>query len=148
MPHEENRGGRREPDGQPRPPAGPGRFANRQDLSQPARVPEGPMPHGTKKRLREGQQASPVPKRKASIPLPPTSQTGQGAAVPSMRDILGRPTDRPDEPITAQPPPDHFQIPAGQRVLSNTLDLVLQSVENPSAELVDLYLSLRRGEVS
>lgn len=105
----DNRGGPRQPDVKPRPPAGPGRLANRQDLSQPGpqpvRVPTG-LPYGQRQAMEQAQASVPAPAlRAAPAPAPPPqagTQRAQGPGrIPTLAEILARPTNRPTEPITA-----------------------------------------------
>lgn len=113
----EQRGGRRQPDNKARPPAGPGKFANRQDLSKPgvpgeaqgAYVPTG-LPYGDAQRLAEAQGTAPVPRRR-SVPTPATGVPAgdavtrggpvDGALVPTLAEVLARPSRYPEEPLTA-----------------------------------------------
>lgn len=96
---EENRGGPRQPDGKPRPPSGPGKYSQRTDLS---RV----VPTGQEYGARAPQEAA-----LAEFPLPTSSSSAAqpspvGAPAPGLNpldlaSLLIRPTNRPDEPVTA-----------------------------------------------
>lgn len=92
---EEKRGGFRPPDGRPRPPAGPGRFSQRTDLSEPP-LPQGVyaptgLPFGQRQQVERAQKVAPVPNRRVR-------PKAQGM---TLADLLARPTARPDDPITA-----------------------------------------------
>lgn len=100
MPHDETRGGPRRPDGRPRPPAGPGKFSERTDLSEPP-VAQGVyvdrgLPYGTRGRIERGQRAAPLPNRRVR---PRISERAQVES--PLAQLLLRPTIFPDEPVTA-----------------------------------------------
>jgi hypothetical protein len=132
------RGGRRVPDNKARPVAGPGKLSQRTDLSQPppgqgSYVPSG-MQYGQRQRLEQAQQVAPAPALRQGPPAPPPpGRPGQpqaaGGQIPSLAQILARPTDRPDEPPTAGlpggagPGPEvlPFDTPFGQGNMTPTL---------------------------
>jgi hypothetical protein len=116
----EPHGGPRPPDRKPRPPAGPGRFANRQDMSrvtpgqipgQPAFAPTG-LPYGDAQRLMQAQQQVAIPASRQGPAPSPSPVSGGGAPMrapspqrpqpgaPNLADLLSRPTLRPNEPVT------------------------------------------------
>jgi hypothetical protein len=106
-------GGPRPADGKPRPPAGPGKYSQRTDLSQPpgaqgTYAPTG-LPYGEATAARRAMQAAPLPANRGTPAPAPTrasparqAPAGQPAGPPpDIWSILARPTNRPDEPLTA-----------------------------------------------
>lgn len=74
-------GGPRPPDRAPRPPAGPGKLANRQDMSQVGGIPGAPggtqgayaptgMPYGQASAALNAQKAIPLPQATSGVPAP------------------------------------------------------------------------------
>ena len=120
----DGRGGARTPDNRPRPPAGPGRLANRQDLSQPApaqpvQAPPGLM-YGNRQMVEQAQQTNPAPALRPPPAQPqPQGRPAQGGqpVVPTLAQILARPTNRPTEPVTAGVP-----VGAGPNMLVSAPD--------------------------
>lgn len=106
--------GAKAPDRKPRPPAGPGKLANRQDMSrvtiagQPAQgvYSEGNLQYGDRTRIEQGLAAAPIPQgahpaATGSHAAPSGTPTPAGGAALSFEDLLTRPSRYPDEPITA-----------------------------------------------
>lgn len=119
-------GGARRPDRRPRAPSGPGRLSQRTDLSaveppsdfQGVYVPPN-QPYGDRARFEAGQAMAGIP----AAPSPAGTRGGGGGAVspspgafagtpatPPLQDLLVRPTELPDEPVTTGlpggPPPE------------------------------------------
>lgn len=104
------RGGDLPPDRKPRPPAGPGKFANRQDLSRPDKQVQKGLPFGRRQVVQEGLESVPIPRESPPPASPvgrgesggaPGSARSQAPGLPDLLALLARPTARPDEPITS-----------------------------------------------
>ena len=132
-----SRGGRRVPDNKARPVAGPGKLSQRSDLSQPppgqgVYAPSG-GPYGQRQRLEQAQQVRPVPAMRQSPPAAPApggaSQATPGQ-IPTLAQILARPTIRPDEPPTAGlrggPGPGPEILPTDLRPQTPSVSALLQ----------------------
>jgi len=88
------RGGYQQP-ANPAPVSGPGRLARRTDQGQPVRLPTG-QPYGARAALQAQQQAAPM----AAAPPPGPALAPAPAPAGPLPSVF-RPTDRPNEPITA-----------------------------------------------
>lgn len=79
-----------------------GGYTNRSDLQLPVAAPEG-LPYGDAGKLKAAQRAVPM----APAPTPGPSPSPPGAEPPPMPGGAGsllRPTERPNEPVTAGMP--------------------------------------------
>lgn len=114
------------PPGAPRPPAGPGKQANRQDLSQGSSGAQGiytptGQPYGQATAERTALKAAPIPRADMFAPgggaagpsvpapasglanpnAPPPVPQGPNPGMPDIHSLLNVPTRNPGEPVTA-----------------------------------------------
>lgn len=134
----DRRGGRQNPDNKVRPPEATG---ERSDLLTG-------LPYGQRKDVIAATQAVPLPRESNQSPTggSPSRSRGGGRGLVKMLGKHG--SMRPEQPISAGR--DKFnQSPqqASTRQLIQALDVILQETPNPSTELVDLYMSLRKQEL-
>lgn len=93
------RGGAVPPDGRQRPPAGPGSLSNRQDMSQPVRVPNmhgSDLQYGEKQMLAGAQKVQPLGRQVQPAARPRPAGGGRSGGQPPAAPgsgIPGEPTD-------------------------------------------------------
>lgn len=144
-----SKGGRLPPDNKARPIAGPGKYAQRTDLSQPAppqgRYVPGGLPYGDRQRLEQAQQIAPAPARRAQPQAPARGQVPP--QIPSLAQILARPTERPTEPPTAGlpggPGPGPEILPAELRAPAPSVSAILQQAAAKTGNSTILELAQR-----
>jgi hypothetical protein len=139
--------------GGPQPPdyrvrvGGPGRMSQRNDMqgNQPIRVASG-QPYGSRDQMEGAQQAVRLPQAGGPMGGP----SGQGPRMSSDGTpvdplaLFGADSQRPDEPITQgldELGPE--AEPVHRRQMMEALELLMQSLPQPSAPLMNLYLELR-----
>jgi hypothetical protein len=96
-----------------------GAYANRTDMAQPVQAPTG-LPYGERQALEQAQQEAPVP----ATPDPFDRILAAAQQFPMDMGPINRPTERPNEPVTAGlragpgPGPEVLGMPTG---ISDTL---------------------------
>jgi hypothetical protein len=98
-------------------------------------VPPG-LPYGTRQAMEQAQASVPAPALRTNpTPQPPPQQGRPGPggplAIPTLAQILARPTNRPDEPVTAGVPtgpgPNVITSAPSQGSISAILDRAAQA---------------------
>lgn len=112
------------------------------DGSQPIRAPGG-QDYGERTALEQQQTGAPVPE---GGPLGEAPASAMGGVDPmSLLGSVG--TQRPDEDITAGATSRQGGPPLASPEVVEGLEYLIQTLESPSQDLVDLYLRVRAQEL-